>query len=204
MLSGPGTSTGLPTGTRGPAAYLSQSPHRYTVSMSHTGPLVGAYRQYKADARGWGDPGFAEFRARLYPLRRKRSAEAWSEDDMLYVMGLEAEGGARALQKLFAGNPVAVEILGADPRQAEPIHRDELDARLRGLIRSCEASGWGRGEFASYVAYLDSDTTPADLGGKSGRDAESDDFAAAYRGASAGYKRRVREALVAAAGEHPP
>lgn len=179
--------------------------------MSARNRLIPAYQKYKADARGWGVPDFGDFRERLVPLRARRQ---WSEADMMYVMTLEEEGAGFALQNFFGvgkdsqrGNPAARDILGEDEKEPEPMSKDELDSHMRSLIRDCLRSGWSPGEFMSFIDYLDSDKTPADLadGSASGSassktaTAAKDQFAEAYRRAGKGYQRHVREMLARAA-----
>ena len=125
--------------------------------------VIGAYQKYKTDARGWGVPDFKNFRGRLWPLRNQRDRAKWPDDDMVLVMQLQEDGAGRALQRFFASNPVAVEILGEKVLQPEAMARDELDAHMKALIRDCKASKWSPGEFGAFIDYLDSDKTPADL-----------------------------------------
>lgn len=167
--------------------------------------LVAAYRKFKEDARGWGVPGFSEFRARLVPLRQQRALDAWSEDDMMYVMGLEEEGAGYALRQFFGSSPAAARVL--NEKDPEPISREELDAHLKALVGDCRKAGWAAGDFGALINHLDSGRTPADLEEDKGRDPDEDEptetwdgFAELYRGAGEGFKRRVRETLASAAG----
>ncbi len=176
--------------------------------MGDRAGLIKAYRQFKRDSRGWGVPTFADFRARLWPLRRRRE---WADADMTYVLELQQAGADAALRALFragAGAATAAKLLG-EPGASEVAHlaRDVLERELTALIRSCARSVWKRGDFEAYLTYLDSERTVADLGrDASARAAElgerapkQDRFAENFRGAHAEYKRVVRESLARAA-----
>ncbi len=172
--------------------------------------IIAAYRKYKQDSRGWGEPEFAEFRGRLWALRQKKQ---WEDDDMMYVMKLQEEGAGYALQELFGkSHIVANDVLGYredDAPEPEPMTKQELEGHMKSLIRACIEKKWTSGEFMAFIDYLDSDRTMADLSsGDAAADAadtaesatdEKDHFKEAYQRAGKGYRRHVRELLARAA-----
>jgi hypothetical protein len=157
--------------------------------------VVASYRRYRAAAQGWGDPGFEEFRRRLWPLKKKRESD-WSEDDHAQVRALVAEGAGVALWDFVAdapGGPAVRALLGGVRPRPEPLGRAELDASLTDLLAQSAAAGWRPELYTEFAEYLDG-RRQIDL-----EVGDCDGFITTYRASGAGYRARVRERLAEAA-----
>jgi hypothetical protein len=185
--------------------------------------LIKQYQTFKADLRGYVEVSFGVYRDRLLPLRRRR--DAWDATELDYIRRLGESGAAYALQRFFGSeHEPAARALGGAPLQPEPMAKPELDGHLQGLIKSCHAAAWTPERFLAFVAYLDSNMTPADLdemrrearrqqalaalapepddrgAGASGVP-QKDGFAEMYRGASPVFRQCVKERFALAADE---
>jgi hypothetical protein len=168
--------------------------------------LARQYLAFKADLAGYLDVPFEDFRRRVAPLRRRRE---WSAAESGDVKALAGEGAGRALRNFFGPtHPAASAALEGEAVEPEPMTRAELDGHMRALTRSCLADGWPPSRFDGFLAYLESDLSPADLAGApaaptavaaSGPPPPArDHFAEAYRGAGPAFRRVVAEHLLAA------
>ncbi|MDA4132547.1 MAG: hypothetical protein OK454_05395 [Thaumarchaeota archaeon] len=180
--------------------------------------LIGRYHSFKKDLQGYLEIPFDHFRKRLLPLKAKR---VWDEDEIACVKRHLESGAGRALQNLYgAHHPTAVKILGEAPIDFEPFSRVELDSHMSALIKSCKADDWPSHRYRSYLTYLDSTMSPADLEEASRArnhaasliqdvhvpvvpvsEVERDLFAETYRKAGPAFRRVVEGHLLGAAAE---
>jgi hypothetical protein len=187
--------------------------------------LIEQYRSFRRNLQGYLEVTFDEFRNTLLPLKKRRE---WSEADTAYVKELADIGGGHALQLLFGErHAAAAKLLGEKTIDAEEFTREALDEHMAALVKSCKIDCWPAQRYRSYLKYLDSAMTPAELeemaraqshaaslvqdaralaGTRAPADekkpaVERDRFAEMYRGAGAGFKLVVRSHLLGAAAE---